>query len=556
MYIVKSLICVLGLSVIGCSSATDPSNNHLPIQQIGFDNVEIGGELYDRLTANLGRMETPLYQPNQVFWTEEESGGWPGDKEGRTILALVMDGRALHKEPQYLEQIISMIPSRINEKGYFGTIFDDIDEQQISGHGWLLRGLCEYFDWKNDSTVLEIAKDVAYNLFLPITDKVDDYPSTPDSRIKGAGDMSGSTQNTVNGWRLSSDIGCVFIGMDGLIHYYQYDRNPQIKSLIDKLINLYLNIDLLDVKAQTHASLTALRGLLRYMSITGDYAMLPEVEKRWDIYKTDGMTENYENFNWFGRFDTWTEPCAVIDSYMTANQLWQATRDSSYLEDAEHIYYNGLCVEQRTNGGFGCNKPVGPSFDEISIHADEAHWCCTMRGGEGLAQAAKYSYFTSGDTIFVPSYRESRLNLQDKGIRISQSSDKQYPFGSTIEFSLENMPTKEMTLALFAPDYIDVQSVYLNDEIADFNKKNGFIYVTKEYDNNDKISLAYSPKKYIAEASSCPQKVKVMYGPLILASDNDIDCNDFETLTPLYHMMNKDVCSENNYHRKVIFDKK
>ena len=49
----------------------------------GFENVTVGGELGDRLSRNFDRMETELYQPEQVYWTEQESGGWPGDKEGR-----------------------------------------------------------------------------------------------------------------------------------------------------------------------------------------------------------------------------------------------------------------------------------------------------------------------------------------------------------------------------------------------------------------------------------------------------------------------------------------
>ena len=115
----------------------------------GFENVTVGGELGDRLSRNFDRMETELYQPEQVYWTEQESGGWPGDKEGRTILALVLDGRASHREPKYLGELIRLLPEHLNAKGYLGSIHEgEVDEQQLSGHGWLLRGLCEYYAWK------------------------------------------------------------------------------------------------------------------------------------------------------------------------------------------------------------------------------------------------------------------------------------------------------------------------------------------------------------------------------------------------------------------------
>ncbi|MFR5871632.1 MAG: hypothetical protein ACLUEV_08575 [Alistipes sp.] len=107
----------------------------------GFENVTVGGELGDRLSRNFDRMETELYQPEQVYWTEQESGGWPGDKEGRTILALVLDGRASHREPKYLGELIRLLPEHLNAKGYLGSIHEgEVDEQQLSGHGGLLRG--------------------------------------------------------------------------------------------------------------------------------------------------------------------------------------------------------------------------------------------------------------------------------------------------------------------------------------------------------------------------------------------------------------------------------
>ena len=90
----------------------------------GFENVTVGGELGGRLSRNFDRMETELYQPEQVYWTEQESGGWPGDKEGRTILALVLDGRASHREPKYLGELIRLLPEHLNAKGYLGSIHE------------------------------------------------------------------------------------------------------------------------------------------------------------------------------------------------------------------------------------------------------------------------------------------------------------------------------------------------------------------------------------------------------------------------------------------------
>ncbi|MFR3488373.1 MAG: hypothetical protein ACLTTP_03230 [Alistipes ihumii] len=308
----------------------------------------------------------------------------------------------------------------LNAKGYLGSIHEgSADEQQLSGHGWLLRGLCEYYAWKKDPQVLEIARGIVDSLFLPIAPLVDRYPLSEEQRVSGAGDMSGRVQNTVDGWALSSDVGCVFIGMEGLIHSYQYIPSEESKALIDKLIALFERMDLTGIRAQTHASLTALRGMLRYAALTGDTTLIPRVEKRWKLYKEYGMTENYENYNWFERYDTWTEPCAIVDSYLLATQLWAATRNPTYLEDADKIYLNGIAATQRHNGGFGCDKPVGVVYPELGIHADEAYWCCTMRGGEGLGRAR--STPTSPKAI-GSSYRSPRKPVTARRTSCSNSA--------------------------------------------------------------------------------------------------------------------------------------
>ena len=564
---------ILALALFGVLSGCDPKNESA-LRPSGFENVRIGGELAQRVNRNFDRMESELYRPENVYWTEEQSNGWPADKEGRTILALVLDARASGRKPVYLDELIALLPEHLNEKGYMGTIHAGVDEQQLSGHGWLLRGLCEYYEWTGDRRVLDIGRGIAENLFLPVQPYVADYPVEPDSRIAGAGDMSGTTQNTVDGWRLSSDVGCVFIGMEGLIHYYKHDRDPRIRALIDELIGLYLRIDLKGIRAQTHASLTALRGLLRYADIVQDATLLPEVEKRWALYKQYGMTENFENYNWFERYDTWTEPCAIVDSYLVAVQLWMKTRRPQYLADAERIYFNGIACTQRANGGFGCDKPVGVAFDALSIHADEAHWCCTMRGGEGLGRAAEYAYFVAADTLFVPFYRENALRLADWPLAVEQHTD--YPFGSQVGLTVGESPETPVTVALTAPDYLHVESLCVNGEPVSTALRDGFMTVTRRFEPGDRIVLTYRFDAEWVDPDNRdigdPVVRKAVYGPLVLGAPNGRPVGTVadaplrktsdgcrfviegtqDTLTPLYHLLDPGVSSSAGFSREVL----
>jgi mannose-6-phosphate isomerase-like protein (cupin superfamily) len=285
---------ILSISLLTAFCECTDKNQNQKLETTGFENIQIGGELKVRSNKNFDRLEEDLYQPKNLFWSEKESGGWPADKEGRTILGLVMNARASHRTPKYLSEIMGMLPSHLNIKGYMGTIHpESINEQQLSGHGWLLRGLNEYYEWTKDEKVLAISKMIVDSLFIPITPFVKDYPITEESRITGVGAISGTIQNSIGKWAISSDIGCVFIAMDGLIHAYKNKPDQEIKMLIDELIQLFLRMDLIKIKAQTHASLTGMRGLIRYAEITGDTTLIKEVEKRWTLYNEYFMTKGH-----------------------------------------------------------------------------------------------------------------------------------------------------------------------------------------------------------------------------------------------------------------------
>ncbi len=547
------------------------------LQEIPFADIEMQGELYQRISKNFGRLHEEKYQPQNVFLTEEESGNWPGDTEGRTILALVLDAQASHKAPLHLKQILDQIPAHLNEKGYMGPVYEGkMNEQQVSGNGWMLRGLCEYYAWKKDPDVLPIMKTIVENLFIKGKGFYANYPIDPKSRKADVGAESGSIQNTVDDWMLSSDIGCVFIGMEGAIHAYQYLRMPELKEVIEEMITRFLEIDLVKIKAQTHASLTACRGLLRYDDITGEDKYLQEVEERWQIYKRNGMTNNHENYNWFGRFDTWTEPCAIVDSYLLAVQLWQHTGKVEYRNDAELIYYNGICHTQRFNGGFGCDNCPNGKMPYLKVHAPEAHWCCTMRGAEGLSQAVKYAYRLEQDTLFIPFFHRSELSWKkdtDKAFALQQ--DTHYPFGETVSLKVEKNTAGIKSLKLPILPWAFDYTISFNGKECKPNAKNGFFTLCADFHSGDIIELKFKQKLAAVPMSHAQDNdtfnKRFYYGPLLLGAKTDTPISLDEigqlrpmenlhfkvldrntVLSPIYHLLDPDVW-EPDYKKQILF---
>ncbi|MBE6667205.1 MAG: hypothetical protein E7607_02710 [Ruminococcaceae bacterium] len=341
-------------------------------------------ELETRISLNYNRLESGDYYGIEKVFARKDYD-WYGDKEGRALLAFVSHYRISGAKIPCMELMLEQMPDRLNSDGYFGPIYEnEIHEQQLSGHSWLLRGLCEHYEAFSDSFSLETAVRITENLYLTKKGCFSSYPINREEKKEGG--VSGSEVGTIDGWILSSDIGCAFMSVDGLSHVYAVTKDARVRELLDEMIFVYLGIDKVTLKAQTHCTLTAARGMMRMYKETADEKYLDGARSIMELYAFGGgMTETYQNLNWWGRPDSWTEPCAIVDSLMLAGELYKATSEEKYRAIAARVYHNGLAAAQRENGGAGTDSIVLDGTDDfLYSKMFEAYFCCTMRLAEGL----------------------------------------------------------------------------------------------------------------------------------------------------------------------------
>jgi len=337
-------------------------------------------ELNERILKNYNRLSQPYYQIDQVF--QNVGSDWPGDKEGRALLAFVCHYKISGNKIPALDLMMENLKIKTNKYYYFGPVAGEIIfEQQLSGHSWYLRGLCEYFEQFGDSKIIDILRSVVGDLYYNLIGKFASYPI---DRELPEGGISGHSGCIIGNWKLSTDVGCAFMSIDGLSHYYQLTKDEKARQLLDEMIDAFVKIDKVKLMAQTHCTLTAARGMLRLYNITHDKKYLFYAIDIFNCYVTSGMTYTYQNFNWWGRGDTWTEPCAIVDSLMLGLELYKLTGEEAYHTYAVRIYHNGFSTLQRYNGGAGTDKTVSNTTDTLGIHGYEAPFCCTMRLAEGL----------------------------------------------------------------------------------------------------------------------------------------------------------------------------
>jgi len=488
------------------------------MKQLELSNITPMGDLSYRVIKNFARVEGKEYKTDTVF--TPLLGGWPADWEGRTILALVLLAQAGKREPAYLEEILKVLPSKLNEKGYMGEILPEglFDEQQLSGHNWMVRGLIEYYLWKKDSKTEALLHKMVENLYKPLNGLYKVYPVLPEERTfegEAAGNLTGQL---IGNWYISTDTGCAYMSLDALTQYYEVFRESWTYDLITEMIDTFTKIDFLKLSMQTHASLTATRGIIRMFEITGNPAYLKFATEFFHLYTTQGMTENYANYNWFER-PHWTEPCAIVDSYMVAMGLYKNIGTVKYLEIAQRIFFNGLGYAQRSNGGFGCDNCAGALHPVLHPDSElyEAFWCCTMRGGEGLSRFTQDIAGLKNEEIYINHPVSSKIEIQNSIIEINSS----YPFDGEINLNISGINKK--SIKLFLPKNISLESVSLlyENKVVKSVIQNSFLVIENPDDGQYKITFNLTLKKEApVNKNNIKNHYSLWHGVLMLGTEN------------------------------------
>ena len=313
---------------------------------------------------------------------------WPGDWVGRTLLAQIHLYELTGREIPAMHEIVETLDGYINENGHLGQPFDGkiADEQLITGHQWYLRALVRYAKIFGSEKAMSIAKWTVEGLYLPLLPWFENYPL---ERHAKKGGIDGNRDEVLCGWELSTDVGCGFMCMDGLADYYEATGDVRVFRYLERLIQIFDRIDFVAYGFQTHCTLSCLRAIFRFYEITGDTRYFRMAKDKFELYLLHGMTLTYENFNWFGRENSWTEPCAVVDSFMLANVFYRHTKEERYLVLARRIWFNGLQFCHRPDGGSGSNSCVTKESPVLFAKSLQNSFCCNMRYAEGLLDFAR-----------------------------------------------------------------------------------------------------------------------------------------------------------------------
>lgn len=261
----------------------------------------------------------------------------------------------------------------------------------------------------------------------------------------------------------------------------------------------------------------------------------------WNKYVKHGMSENHGNYESFDVFDKSSDPCIVFQSFFYAVNLWRTTKNEKFRDEAELIYYNGICHLQKNNGNWGKDNTPGNKIQDVCLKSvnHETSVEKTLFCTQALHQIANMTYFISDDTLYIPFLRESELNTLNKNKALHLNLQTNYPFDQNVIIKIENNSAEIGHLMIAAPSWTKNHQLFINDDNYHYKIINGFILINKTLKKGDRIKFYFEQilrfTHPINKKNTNLDQYKIYSGPFILGYKGKevIKLTSLEKIIPL-----------------------
>lgn len=378
---------------------------------------------------------------------------YSGDISGRLLGALNAASPLVAQETPLLSQLCAAFPKLQKPDGHFGADQDlahSVDQARdmpiLWGNGRLLLAMAECLRRHPDPALLDSAK------------KLGDY-------VISTHPYYGRRENfeKVGGSFASGFTTCYPSLMDGLAALYEVTGEAKYLDEARFIADLSL-LDQEFAEHHSHGRLVAYRGMLDLDRITGarDFtkAVVAACKQISDalLLPTGGVTEMFD------RAYIRDEGCSEADWIRVNLLLWRATRDTAYLDSAEHALRNHLLAVQISNGGFGHHtfRPVKQDSESfpagyLAGYVSDSYWCCSMHAAQLLAELPSWGIMTSENKVLVTWLAEGKTTLKWGNKEVHVTATKNGPV--TWKIRSEAPDTTEVALRLRVPGWADTINV-------------------------------------------------------------------------------------------------
>jgi len=211
------------------------------------------------------------------------------------------------------------------------------------------------------------------------------------------------------------------------------------------------------------------------------------------------------------------ETCNTNNMLKLTRHLFTWDANPEYADYYERALYNHILGQQDPESGMVAYfLPLLPGAHKVYSTPENSFWCCVGTGFENHAKYNESIYYYHDQELYVNLFIPSELNWKEKGVKIVQETN--FPAEETVIFKVEDASNSKWKLNLRYPYWASGVSVKVNGKAIKVKQTpSSYITIDRVWKSGDQIEVTYPMSLHVAEANDNPNKVAVMYGPLVLA---------------------------------------
>jgi uncharacterized protein len=188
-----------------------------------------------------------------------------------------------------------------------------------------------------------------------------------------------------------------------------------------------------------------------------------------------------------------------------------------YASYYERALFNHILASQNPENGMMCYfVPLRQGTQKRFSTPEDSFWCCVGTGMENHARYGESIYWHDDKSIYVNLFIASRLEWKEKSVVLRQET--RFPEAESTKIVFENANPVELELRIRRPSWVgDGFRVAVNGESEPLPEENGYVLLQRAWKKGDVIDVSLPMKLWTEPLPDDPNKVALMYGPLVLA---------------------------------------
>jgi hypothetical protein len=213
------------------------------------------------------------------------------------------------------------------------------------------------------------------------------------------------------------------------------------------------------------------------------------------------------------------ETCNVYNMLKLSQHIFTWKADAAVAEYYELALYNHILSSIDPDSGMTTYfLSLKPGHFKIYSTPENSFWCCTGTGIENHAKYGAAIYYHHDDTLWVNLFIASRLDWQEKGVTLTQSTT--FPETNQTTLTVAAAKPTSLKILLRFPAWTKGVTLKINGHAQDVKADPGsYITLDRTWQDGDTIEYTLPMSLHLHRAVDDANSVAVMYGPLVLAGD-------------------------------------